>query len=406
MITFVKKIRLNMRNQMTLFPKLLLLLLCTLTTIGVQAQGMDFFHGSWEEAKAMAKKEKKHIVVDAYASWCGPCKKMARTTFKNAVVGEFYNENYVNFKIDMEKGEGPSLKNVFMVRAFPTIIYYNPEGEEVRRFKGFRPAEDFLLEGKKALVNKEELAEMKKTYEEGKKDPDFLKKYIEFLSYADQPKEEVVNTYLKTQSKKQLKNEKNMQLFYELANGIKDPFFQIMMDNQESYQEKFGKEETVKHFRNIAIKSFQKSLEKKDENLFKDVLGVVEKLDFERKELLLLQMELEYHKKMQDWEKYAEIASTKIDDIEIDNSGFLNDVAWRFYLNIEDKAKLEKAEAWSKKSVALKSEYHNNDTLAAILFKLGKIEEGHKVALGAIEMAKKKRQNFKGTQDLIDKYVK
>jgi thiol:disulfide interchange protein len=44
--------------------------------------------------------------MDAYASWCGPCKKMDKMVFTQAEVGEVYNSTFINTKFDMEKGEG------------------------------------------------------------------------------------------------------------------------------------------------------------------------------------------------------------------------------------------------------------------------------------------------------------
>ena len=38
----------------------------------VAQEGIRFRHCSWEEAKAMAKKEKKPIFIDFYTQWCGP----------------------------------------------------------------------------------------------------------------------------------------------------------------------------------------------------------------------------------------------------------------------------------------------------------------------------------------------
>ncbi len=40
---------------------------------GINAQGIEFFKGTWEEALAEAKKQDKILFVDAYAKWCGPC---------------------------------------------------------------------------------------------------------------------------------------------------------------------------------------------------------------------------------------------------------------------------------------------------------------------------------------------
>jgi thiol-disulfide isomerase/thioredoxin len=54
---------------------------CLTTQVG--AQGIEFFHGPWSEALAKAKTEDRLIFVDAFASWCGPCKRMAAETFTN-----------------------------------------------------------------------------------------------------------------------------------------------------------------------------------------------------------------------------------------------------------------------------------------------------------------------------------
>lgn len=37
-----------------------------------------FEKGTWEEVKEKAAKENKPIFVDAYTTWCGPCKWMAK----------------------------------------------------------------------------------------------------------------------------------------------------------------------------------------------------------------------------------------------------------------------------------------------------------------------------------------
>ena len=64
-----------------------------------QAQsGIEFFHGSWDEALELAKKEHKAIFMDAYAEWCGPCKRMAKNIFTQKEVGDFFNKHFINVK--------------------------------------------------------------------------------------------------------------------------------------------------------------------------------------------------------------------------------------------------------------------------------------------------------------------
>src|SRR5690554_7882772 len=81
-----------------------------LTPNSKEETGIFFESLTFEEAIQKAKKENKLIFLDAYAVWCGPCKLMDRTTFKSEKVGALFNENFINIKIDMEKGEGVDLE--------------------------------------------------------------------------------------------------------------------------------------------------------------------------------------------------------------------------------------------------------------------------------------------------------
>lgn len=120
----------------------------------IAIEGIQFFSGTWQEALDEAKKENKYIFLDAYTSWCGPCKMMKNKTFTDKSVGEFYNKYFINVAIDMEKGEGPALSNKYGVEAYPTLIYLKPNGMLIGKAMGFRKAKEFLDIGIKASTTK------------------------------------------------------------------------------------------------------------------------------------------------------------------------------------------------------------------------------------------------------------
>ncbi len=113
-----------------------------------------FIEDSWTEALRQAKLQNKYIFVDAYATWCGYCKMLKAKTFTDERAAEFYNSNFVNVSIDMEKGQGPALAAQWQLRAYPTLIIFNQKGEPVLGNTGFLKADDLIRFGKQALARK------------------------------------------------------------------------------------------------------------------------------------------------------------------------------------------------------------------------------------------------------------
>lgn len=117
--------------------------------------GIDFFHGTWTEALAKAKKENKLIFLDAYASWCGPCKAMAKNTFTKEEVGAFFNKNFINVKMDMEKSaDGPRLSKKFGLRAYPSLYFINGNEEVKHNGLGYMKPNQLIELGKAAIAKK------------------------------------------------------------------------------------------------------------------------------------------------------------------------------------------------------------------------------------------------------------
>jgi thiol:disulfide interchange protein len=101
------------------------------------AKGIDFFKGTFQEALALAEKEQKHVFVDVYATWCGPCKQLKRTTFKDKEVGEYFNKNFINIAIDGETEEGDKILSRYNIRSYPTLLILDAKGRVLTRQTGF-----------------------------------------------------------------------------------------------------------------------------------------------------------------------------------------------------------------------------------------------------------------------------
>lgn len=118
------------------------------------AAEIRFIEDAWAEALKRAAAQNKYIFVDAYATWCGPCKMLKAQTFTDPKVAAFYNKNFINVSIDMEKGMGPQLARQWQMEAYPTLIIFNPKGKPVLGTVGFVNPDRLLQFGKEALAKK------------------------------------------------------------------------------------------------------------------------------------------------------------------------------------------------------------------------------------------------------------
>jgi thioredoxin 1 len=76
----------------------------------------------------------KPLVVDFWATWCGPCKRLAPVI--EELASEY--EGRVNIgKCDVE--EDDELAAQFQVSSIPTIVFINAQGEMVQRLVGLQP---------------------------------------------------------------------------------------------------------------------------------------------------------------------------------------------------------------------------------------------------------------------------
>jgi thioredoxin-related protein len=139
-------------------PNLLLFSLFVLLLSGQTGwaqEGIQFFEGSLEEAKALAETEDKLLFVESYADWCGPCKLMAREVFADPEVGAYFNEHFINVKLDMDQRVNQAFARAHNIRAIPDMMILTTEEAVVNRKLGYVPKRAFLKMAAKAVQKSE-----------------------------------------------------------------------------------------------------------------------------------------------------------------------------------------------------------------------------------------------------------
>jgi thioredoxin 1 len=116
-------------------------------------KGIQFVEPNWAKAIEQAKKQKKMIFIDAYTTWCGPCRMLKQKTFTDKAAGDFFNKHFINIALDMENGDGIAFAQKYQIRAYPTLLIMDADQKSTSISEGYiNPAQ--LIEFGKYVINK------------------------------------------------------------------------------------------------------------------------------------------------------------------------------------------------------------------------------------------------------------
>lgn len=368
--------------------------------------GIQFEHVDWEHTLQLAQEQDKIIFVDAYTTWCGPCKVMSKNVFPQEKVGDFYNEHFVSVKIDMEKGEGLLFAKAYNVRAFPTFLFIDSKGNMVHKGLGSQSVEQFIELGEAATDPDRQLGTLMSKFEAGERSPAFLKNYAGVLQAAYMQKEQAEVAELYLQSQDNWLSSENATFILEMASDdLDNSLFQYIVEHRKELGEAIGLDKVDSKLKRAAMMQMYRlhRNELDDKSVVKSVFSKVfpsAQAEQFGNEFLISNMSRAQDEEGQ--QKFLEAVVKHLDKYPSKDWSTLNSFAWRVYELSNDPAVLEKAKNWAKTSVELNSNYMNNDTLAALYLKLKDKDNALKYANEAIGIAKKDGMDYSGTEKLLE----
>jgi thioredoxin-related protein len=366
------------------------------------AQGIKFEDTNFQTVLAKAKKENKLVFIDAYASWCGPCKLMVKNVFPQKPVGDYYNAHFVNAKIDMEKGEGVDLAKKYNVKAFPTYLFVDGNGEVVHRTLGYVEESDFIQFAKDAGDPSKRIGTLKQKFEDGEKDPEFLKNLASLTMYNDAEfSGRVMERYFNAKTEL---DKDDMQMLFTGLQSTDSPLYKTFLAKKADIL-KIVPEKNYNLFdKNIKVNTILKKSYNTDTKTWNDSYFMTEAQKFlskEEAEKILKRTKSARALKNKDIATYEKLSLELYKDTSAASSEELNSLAWNFFENVTTKTSLEKAVAWAQESVKKDENYANTDTLANLYNKVGDKKNAKLWAEKSISLAKSTGQDSGDTEKLL-----
>jgi thiol-disulfide isomerase/thioredoxin len=383
----------------------ILLALFSGTRLKAQDAGIQFAHGTVQEVLDMAKAQGKAVFVDAYTTWCGPCKWMSANTFPDAAVGAFFNANFVSYKLDMEKGEGIDFAKKYSVNAYPTLLFLAKDGELIDVAVGALDAKKFLELGNKIIKGGYETLPSKQAkFKQGVRDRDFLYEYLLALNEAGQDPGEVLAAYKEGMTGEAMLDDKNWDIFLRFFGKTTSEQFLYVESHLDQFRTKFGEKLVNQKILGCYLNQAYASMQNGDQAGYKAALDKARGFKDPTSQMMVADLELAVLQMNQDWKGYVKQAEVLIAKHGRNDAMSLNEYAWTLYEGSTDQKLLKKALAWAEASVEKQAEYANLDTKAMLLYAVGRKQDAIATGNAAIEAAKVNGEDYQATKDAMDSW--
>jgi thioredoxin-related protein len=403
--------------------KLKLLILLTMISGGVFAQGINFEQNlSWLEIKEKARVENKFIFMDCNATWCGPCRFMADSIFTQKKVGDFMNEKFISVKVQLDtaKTDGEQIKQwykdaseiskVNKVSALPAYLFFAPNGKIVHKDIGAKGPKGFLAVATAATDQNKQYYSLLEKSNEGKLSKEAMRALVNVAKdlgdndNAIEIAKMYMHNYLDKLNEEDYLEKNNLQFIEDYTKMLssKDKVFKL-------YQQQAKRIDSIMEYKGYSRSKIDYVIIKEEITPFITLAkgknsapdwqnigkAIKHKYNASYAERNLAASKANWYKQKKDWKNYAKYLVQKMNLTEIEklpsNTGslfYLNNSAWDIFQYSNDKLELEKAISWMDMAIPMDTIDPSGllDTKANLLYKLGRKEEAIALEQKAYEL--------------------
>lgn len=213
----------------------------------------------------------------------------------------------------------------------------------------------------------------------------------------------VVNQFLSGIAITDLSLPRNVMFIYDFADDVQSSAFSLLVSNRFYYSSILDKQKTEQRITEALKSAVFNAAVNKNNAQFNAVLAVMKKCRLANEEETELYLRALFFEKTNNWPDYSGLMIGQYRNGENTAPDLLDDAAWKFAVYVNNEPKLEKALQWTEQNMKqYPTNFKYRETYAALLYRLNQSKKAMKEAARAIEIAKKKGDNYFSTLNLTD----
>lgn len=237
-----------------------------LTHLVTAQKGTSFLqNGNLRTVFDLAKAQNKPVHLEVYAPTCHVCNAF-KPTFENAQVGSLYNQNFINYKLDITSAEGAAFLNKqnIWIPSTPTLLFFDKDVKLMHITvlgENYNTPQALIEAANKAIDPKQRTSNYKASYRSGNRDANFLIEYgfMARIMRDTLDNINVMNNYAKIVPATQYGNNTSFLLLQKVIMDDENNIFEYMISHLGEFNAKYDKNLVKQTAENIIMYSLYSS---------------------------------------------------------------------------------------------------------------------------------------------------
>jgi hypothetical protein len=247
--------------------KYLFTIICiSLVNLSFSQRGTAFLQsGNLRTVFDFAKTQNKPVLLEVYAPSCHVCNAF-KPTFELVAVGNYFNQNFISYKLDITSPEGSAFLNKqgLFILSTPTLLFFDKDVKLIHISvlgENNNTAQALIDAGKKALNPSQRTSAYKASFRGGNRDLNFLIEYglISRVMRDTIDNISAMNAYANKIPTSQYGNNTSFLLLQKVIIDDENEIFKSMMAHLNELYSKNGKKLVKQTAENIIMYSLYSS---------------------------------------------------------------------------------------------------------------------------------------------------